>query len=412
MRPFSLYVHVPFCLHKCPYCDFNTYALTAIPEKDYVAAVRCELDFRATQAEWKGRPIQSIYFGGGTPSLLSRSAIRKIISEACALFPVAENVEISLEANPGTVDVDKLAGYRDAGVNRISFGAQSQDRDVLKTLGRLHTPEEVDAAVCASRAAGIQNINLDLMYGVPGQTRAQLEQDLRAFTSLGPQHLSCYGLTIEKGTPFFTSYKRGVLKLPPEETVVKMMEELTAFLAEAGFTHYEISNFARPGFEARHNLAYWNGDDYLGLGAGAHSFRAEVSGDRRTGARRWSNFALPEKYQEQATAHGTAESWQDALGPRELMFEFFFLGLRKMAGIRLSEFEKFFGITVDEAYPSVVTVLVDHQLLTLENDLLRLSERGILLADSVIENFASPEGEERRHEGTSDTTALLEAVGR
>lgn len=390
MRPFSLYVHIPYCLQKCPYCDFNTYALSSIPERDYIGALLAELDYFATQAEWRGRPIQSIYFGGGTPSLFSARSVRKLIEEACALFPITDRIELSLEANPGTVDGEKLSGYRDGGINRLSFGAQSLNPGILKALGRLHTPEEIRAAIEMARSAGISNVNLDLMYGAPGQTLEMLEQDIAAYVELAPSHISPYGLTIEKGTPFFTSYKKGIMKLPPEEHIAQMMERINEALPQAGFVHYEISNFARPGKEARHNLAYWNADDYLGLGAGSHSCFTERDGNRKLSARRWSNYALPNRYMQAAAAQGHAEGWSDALAPKDLMFEFFFLGLRKISGVKELDFEVQFGVPLSAAYPEILHIMVAEGLLQLSNGCLRLSPRGIMLADSVIENFSSP----------------------
>jgi oxygen-independent coproporphyrinogen-3 oxidase len=390
MKPYSLYVHIPYCLQKCPYCDFNTYALSSIPERDYTSALLAELDYFATRSEWKGRPIQSIYFGGGTPSLFSARSVRKFIEEACALFPITENIELSIEANPGTVDAEKLTGYKDCGVNRISFGAQSLDATILKALGRQHTPDDIRKAVELSHSAGISNINLDLMYGAPGQTMEMLEADLSAYLELAPSHISPYGLTIEKGTPFYTSFRKGIMKLPPEEKVACMMERVNEVLPKAGFHHYEISNFARPGKEARHNLAYWNGTDYLGLGAGSHSCFTEREGGRKISARRWSNYALPNRYMQAAAALGHAEGWHDTLAPKDLMFEFFFLGLRKMDGVKESDFEESFGVPISAAYPEIIQILTAEGLLEILGGKVKLTQRGMLLADSVVENFSSP----------------------
>lgn len=391
LRPFSLYVHIPYCAQKCPYCDFNTYALSSIPERDYVAALLADLDYRAAQPDWKGRPLQSIYFGGGTPSIFSPRSIAKVIAEACALFPIASDAEVAIEANPGSVDPDKLSALADGGINRISFGAQSLQLSTLRSLGRVHTPEDVIEAMRAAREVGIQNINLDLMYGAPAQTLSALKEDVAEYLSLNPAHISAYGLTIEKGTPFYTSFRKGLLPLPKEDVVADMMEYLNDALPASGFTHYEISNFARLGAEARHNLAYWNGDDYLGIGAGAHSCVAHFEGVRKLSARRWSNFALPVRYMKHAASEGTAEGWSDSLKGAELMFEFFFLGLRKTNGVLIQDFQSQFGVTVEEAYPTLLQILAGEGLLALEHGRLRLTARGLMLADSVIEQFAVTE---------------------
>lgn len=390
MKPFSLYLHIPFCFHKCPYCDFNAYAVSSIPEKEYISALLAELDYRASLPEWRARIVQTIYFGGGTPSLFQPSSIRKIISAICKTFPLDEDAEISLEANPGTITPESVAGYREAGVNRISLGAQSFDRMILKNLGRIHTPEQIEAAVEAAHGAGIHNLNIDLIYGSPGQTLEMLREDLSRALALKPTHVSAYGLTIEKGTPFYLSYKKGTLKLPREDAVVSMMEEVNEALPREGLHRYEVSNFAHIGKEARHNIAYWDGTDYLGLGAGAHSFNAVAGGEEKFGLR-WSNFALPNKYITEATSHGKAEGWTDALGFQEALFEYFFLGLRKTAGINLRAFEHRFGTTVAALYPALLQVLVEERLIKLEPDRLALTSRGLMLADSVIENFIQPE---------------------
>lgn len=399
--PFSVYVHIPFCLHKCPYCDFNTYALTNFPEFDYTNSLLAELDFYANQSTWAGRSVQSIFFGGGTPSLLSSRTIAKIINAIAQSFPVEDSVEISIEANPGNIDADYMLALLRAGVNRLSLGAQSLNPESLHKLGRLHTPEDVNIAVQSAHSAGFRNVNLDLLYGSPDQSLEMLKADLRGYIALKPEHISAYGLTVEKGTPFFFKQQRGQLPLPDEDSLLEMMEEVSNFLSWCGFEHYEISNFCMPGKGARHNIAYWTGADYLGLGAGAHSFTAQYGDQQRLSATRWSNYALPNKYMGSATAFGKAQSWQEVLSPQELWFEFFFLGLRMLRGVNLPEFERLFGIDSNLIYGPVIQILCDEGLLLCEDGNLRLSKKGIPLADSVIENFAQ--------NGTQPLT--LKAVG-
>lgn len=389
MKPIVLYIHVPFCLHKCPYCDFNTYALASIPEEEYVAALLAELDFRAELAEWRGREVRSIYFGGGTPSLFSARSISRIVASISRFFPVHYRAEISLEANPGTLDADYLSQLAAAGINRLSLGAQSLDPEVLKTLGRMHSPQQIETAVLSAREAGFNNLNLDLIYAAPGQTSASLQADLLAFAALEPEHISAYGLTIEKGTPFYQSYKRGLLRLPADDQVVEMMESVARHLTEAGFRQYEISNYARPGFEAQHNLAYWHGVDYLGLGAGAHSFLACEPPLGEVYGMRWSNFALPARYMSEAVTHGRAEGWRDKLNREEAIFEFFFLGLRTIEGVEQSEFEQRFGVRVEQLFPFVIPMLKEQELLAEHEGKLALTQKGLLLADSVIEHFVT-----------------------
>lgn len=389
MRPFSIYIHIPYCHQKCPYCDFNTYAVSSAPETDYTSALLAELDWKAAQEDWAGRPVQTIYFGGGTPSIFSTKSIKRILSVISQLFPTLDDIEISLEANPGTVSTDNLSGYRDAGVNRISFGGQSFNNDILKTLGRLHTPDQVEAAVESARVAGYRNMSMDLIYGVPNQTVSDLRTDALKCIELELPHVSGYSLTIEKGTPFYQSYKRGILKPAKDEIVLEMMHELTDVLSGGGLERYEISNFAMPLKEARHNLAYWNGDDYLGLGAGAHSFISYADKkDPAAFGKRWSNYALPQRYMESATTIGSAESWSETVDRSGSMFEFFFLGLRKTAGVSLDRFQDLFGESAETLYGELFEILLHEKLLEREGQFIRLSRRGTELADSVIENFA------------------------
>ena len=301
-----------------------------------------------------------------------------------------------MEANPGSVSEGSLRGFHEAGVNRVSFGAQSFSASTLRRLGRIHQPEQIEAAVVSARRAGIGNINLDLMYGAPEQTIDDVRADLAAAIKLDPEHLSAYGLTIEKGTPFFISYKKGILKLPKEESVVEMMAEVNGTLELCGLKRYGISNFAKSGYEARHNLAYWRGVDYLGLGAGAHSFCRQAvitaaDGAPRTVRRRWSNFGLPARYNSECAAHGHAESWSEEPSLKDAMFEFFFLGLRTIEGVNCQKFYDLFGYEIPSIYPARLEILQDQGLIEFFDGRLALTERGLMLADSVIEEFVEPE---------------------
>lgn len=387
MENFSLYIHIPFCYHKCPYCDFNTYAVSSIPEKEYVQALLSEIDYMSTREDWRGRQLNTIFFGGGTPSLFSASSIQKIIATVARIFPLSADTEVSLEANPGTTSSENLMGYREAGVNRLSFGAQSFKIETLKKLGRMHTPDQTVSSVEAARVAGYNNINLDLIYGIEGQTLSDLLNDLKTALELNPEHISAYGLTIEKGTPFFQKYKKGLMKLPEEGLVLEMMEVIKATLENNEFSHYEISNYCKAGREARHNLAYWNGDDYLGIGAGAHSFCLDRSSPSGLQGKRWSNYALPDKYIKTASSSGNTSSWTDTVNLENLFFEFFFLGLRKIAGVSKADFRRKFNFSVDELYPVTLQMLSEQGLIINETDNIRLSENGIFLADSVVESF-------------------------
>jgi oxygen-independent coproporphyrinogen-3 oxidase len=264
--PLSLYVHLPWCVRKCPYCDFNSHAVPVrgIPEGAYVAALLADLEFAALGCE--GRPLVSIFFGGGTPSLFSAASIGRIVDRATALLDPDAGLEVTLEANPGTVERGRFAAYRDAGVTRVSLGAQSFDDRHLAALGRIHAREETLAAVDELRAAGLDNFNLDLMYALPRQNLDGALDDLDRALELGPPHLSHYQLTLEPGTAF----ERRPPPLPDDDVAFAMQVACQSRIGAAGYRHYEVSAYAKPGCECRHNLNYWRFGDYLGVGAGAH----------------------------------------------------------------------------------------------------------------------------------------------
>jgi putative oxygen-independent coproporphyrinogen III oxidase len=263
--PLSLYIHVPWCVRKCPYCDFNSHQRDSeLPEADYIAALLTDLRSDAHYAQ--GRVLQSIFIGGGTPSLLSAQAYERLLSEVDKLVPFAHDIEITLEANPGTAEREKFRGFRAAGINRLSIGVQSFDAMQLQQLGRIHDGAEALRAADFARDAGFDNFNLDLMFGLPGQTTEQALNDLRTAIACAPTHLSWYQLTIEPNTEFF----RRPPVLPHDDAIAEMQDAGIALLAEHGYARYEISAYAQPGRRARHNLNYWEFGDYLGIGAGAH----------------------------------------------------------------------------------------------------------------------------------------------
>lgn len=391
LPPFSLYVHIPYCAQRCPYCDFNTYVVEKVPEQEYTAGLISELERRAALPAWKGRAVQSIFFGGGTPSLFEAASLERILSAIRCCFSLTSTCEITLEANPGTVTEDSLRRFSTAGIARVSFGAQSMTPETLVFLGRIHTVQETIDSYHAARRAGFENINLDLMYGIPGQTQEALEADISALLNLAPEHISTYSLTIEKGTPFFLRAERGDFTLPADDSVASMMDLISERLGSAGYEHYEISNFGKPGRASRHNMAYWNNEDYLGLGAGAHSYSAQESTAVSQHGRRWSNYAYPQKYLSELEAGRFAESWSDSLSRESALFEFFFLGLRRSTGVSLAEFEARFGVPLDSLYAIPVTELIRQGCLVREADRLIPTSRGRALLDSMLEHFVAVE---------------------
>jgi oxygen-independent coproporphyrinogen-3 oxidase len=379
---FSLYVHIPWCQSKCPYCDFNSHAASSWPEAEYTKALISELAHRADSAPYSGERIKTIFFGGGTPSLFDPKSIGAIIDAANRLCGIDDDAEITLEANPGTVDSTKLAGMRAAGVNRISFGAQSFNPATLKFLGRIHSADETRAAAKMAHGAGFDRLNLDLIFAVPGQTVADVLFDIESVTALEPDHISAYNLTFEEGTAFFMDLKRGKIKQLPTDEQAAMYQAVREEIPRRGYPMYEISNYAAVGHEARHNLTYWRGETYLGIGAGAHSF-ARVE----DGGRRWWNEKLPARYiaaiQEQSIAEAGAETIDDATAQSEYVF----LNLRLRTGFALADFHARFGRNFECIFGAIATPLLNNGLLTVDRGRVFLTDRGLEMADSVFAEF-------------------------
>ena len=379
---FSLYVHIPWCQSKCPYCDFNSHAAASWPEADYTRALISELEYRARAPSYSGQRIRTIFFGGGTPSLFDPKSIGQIIEAASRVCGIEDDAEITLEANPGTVDLAKLVGMRAAGVNRISFGAQSFNAATLKFLGRIHSADETRAAAKMAHRAGFERLNLDLIFAVPGQTVADVLFDIGSVAALEPDHISAYNLTFEEGTAFFTDLKRGRIKQLATDEQAAMYQAVREEIPRRGYAMYEISNYAAPGHEARHNLTYWRGQTYLGIGAGAHSY----AGDGR-GGRRWWNEKLPARYIAAIDARAHAEAGAESIDEATAQSEFVFLNLRLRDGFALADFHDRFGRNFECIFGGVATPLLNHGLLTIERGRVFLTDRGLEMADSVFAEF-------------------------
>ncbi len=379
--PFAVYVHVPWCRHVCPYCDFNVYASARPPGEAYVDALVTELSAYATRAPWSGRTAATVYLGGGTPSLFAPAAIGRLLDAVAARLGLAAEAEVTLEANPGTLTRERLAGYRTAGVNRLSLGAQTFDAALLRTLGRDHTPEDIPAAVEAARAAGVENVSLDLIFGVPGSALADWEHDLSAAIGLAPAHVSAYALTYETATPFHAWRAAGRIVAVDEDTEAAMAEATGALLGAAGYQRYEISSWARPGRESRHNVAYWTGADYLALGAGAHGFSSEP----RPG-RRWVNERQPERWTAAVARDGIGVATEEWLDVTTACADYMVAGLRRTAGVEPAAFERRFGVALDAAFPHLAGLVADG-LLERVGAQVRLTPRGLLFADTVAATF-------------------------
>jgi oxygen-independent coproporphyrinogen-3 oxidase len=379
---FSLYVHIPYCESKCPYCDFNSYAVKGWPEAEYVTALIAELAARVGQQPWSGEGLRTVFFGGGTPSLFEPASLARVLEAADRLFGIEPGAEITAEANPGTVDLRKLRAMREAGINRISFGAQSFNAQTLQFLGRIHSAEQTMSAVEQARAAGFTQLNLDLIFAVPGQTVEDVAADIAAAAALGPDHISAYNLTFEEGTAFGAALKAGRMSQLAEERQAAMYAMVRRELPRRGYAMYEISNYARPGCEARHNLTYWRAESYLGIGAGAHSYAADACKGRR-----WWNQRLPATYIAQVLKKGTAQAGSEALDEAVSASEFAFLNLRLTDGLDLRRFSRRFGLSLEQRFGPQLKRLIEGGLLLREEGRVRLSDRGLELADSVFAEF-------------------------
>lgn len=345
MPPLALYLHLPWCVKKCPYCDFNSHtAGPAIPRERYVKALQRDLRYEAPQAE--DRVVSSLFIGGGTPSLFSGAEIGQLLDSVREHFVLADDIEVTMEANPGTVERHNLAGYREAGVNRLSLGAQSFSADALTRLGRIHGPGEITQAVADARAAGFDNLNLDLMFALPGQTLAMALADLAQAVALAPEHLSFYQLTLEPNTVF---HQRPPAELPDDELSWDMQEAAFRHLEQAGYRRYEISAFARNGKSCRHNRNYWTFGDYLAVGAGAHG---KVT-DRAGRIWRYKKPAHPQTYMECAERDDLARHPLERVAEADLLFEFMLNALRLPDGFAERAFEERTGLSFDVARPGV-----------------------------------------------------------
>jgi oxygen-independent coproporphyrinogen-3 oxidase len=373
----GLYIHIPFCLRKCPYCDFYSTEAGAEPLQAYPQLLTRHLEWAAEHG-WQ-HPVDTIYFGGGTPSLLPAEAVRIIIEEIDRHYSVADDVEISLEANPGTVCLERLRGYRSAGVNRLSLGLQTGSDRLLRVLGRLHDRSQGLEAYAAARQAGFENISLDLMFALPGQSREDLEGDLQTYLDLGPEHLSCYGLTAEPATALHARVASGALSLPDEDQYADSFMLLHNRLNAAGFRHYEIANYARDGFDCRHNAGYWMRRPYLGVGAGAHSFLDDSWGSR------WQVAGDLPGYRQALQTGQDPMTCLETFGYESALSETIYLALRTRRGITDSDLQQRFGCTLQERFPQAIETCGEW----LQKDAGRwsLTPQGWLLFDRLIQAF-------------------------
>ncbi len=354
---FGVYVHFPYCLSKCPYCDFASIVSREIPQQRYARAVIAEMDLRLSKApSLAARKVDSIFFGGGTPSLWEPTWVALVLKAIHQRFRCDPAAEITLEANPGAADASRFQGFRGAGVNRLSIGVQSFEASTLRALGREHDGESASKAFEMARAAGFQNVSMDFIYGVHGQSIEQVVADARRAAAMNPEHLSAYALTLERETlaeevPLGRQLERGEIALPPDEVIVEMARAIRGIYEASGLARYEISNYARPGFHSRHNALYWTGGEYLGLGAGAAGHL------RAPTPFRYSNHRSPERYLRDVSGSKAPEAWREPLGSRELFEERLAMGLRLSNGIDIGAVCAEFGQALGERKSEVQRLL-------------------------------------------------------
>lgn len=369
--PMEIYIHIPFCIRKCDYCDFLSGPSGPEEQADYVQALLREIQ---AVEEGEGRSVSSIFIGGGTPSVLDERLLGDILREIRNRFKMEEDAEITIEVNPGTANIGKLQAYSEMGINRLSIGLQSPEDRELKILGRIHNYGQFLETYQEARTVGFDNINIDLMSALPDQTYEGWVKNLRTVAELEPEHISAYSLIVEEGTPFAARK----LNLPDEDTEYNMYEATAQILKEYGFEQYEISNYARKGRECRHNVGYWTRQDYLGFGLGASSLY---------GKERFANTADMKKYLENSKNPEKIREKEPSLTREDEMAEFMFLGLRMTKGISKADFQRCFGCTIESVYGEVLEKYESMELLVEKDGRIFLSREGIHVSNSIMAEF-------------------------
>ena len=370
-KPSSAYVHIPFCTQICYYCDFSKVFIKNQPVDAYLEHL-----IQETRSYEIGK-LRTLYIGGGTPTALSAQQLAYLLTELPKVMDLSEVEEFTIEANPGDLDPDKIAVLKDSQVNRVSLGVQTFDNKMLKKIGRSHQEQDIYDNIRHLKQAGFDNISIDLIYALPGQTMDQVKENVSKAIDLDIPHMSLYSLILENHTVFMNRMRRGKLPLPKEELEAEMFEYIIEELEKAGFEHYEISNFSKPGFESRHNLVYWDNAEYYGLGAGASGY---VDGIR------YKNHG-PIRHYLEAVEAGKARITEEHLTLEEKMEEELFLGLRKKTGVSKARFEEKFGVSFDQRYGQVVANLTEQGLLVPDDKQVRMTKRGLFLGDNVAEKF-------------------------
>tara|TARA_Y100001960_G_scaffold291819_1_gene333479 strand:+ start:160 stop:1323 length:1164 start_codon:yes stop_codon:yes gene_type:complete len=385
MNNLSIYVHWPWCKSKCPYCDFNSHTFKQYDEQLYVDCILKELEttYSNLNEEQKNQKVCSIYFGGGTPSLMQATSVKQIIDKIKDIFTLTDNVEISTECNPTSAEAQKMKEFADCGVNRVSIGVQSLRNDLLKFLGREHDKAEAMKAIKYAFSA-VENVNFDLIYGLPDQSLDDWKSDLEYALSVGTPHISCYQLTIEKNTAFYNLYKKKQLIMPSIDTQAEFFDYTRKFLMQHGYENYEVSNFAKPGFDCKHNVNIWQYNSYIGVGAGAHGRYINKYGDYIA----TQNIKAPSQYMDRIESQENAYSKTEILGVDEISFEMLLLGFRLKEGLNLKHLKQITSKDItDVVNEEKLNLFVKQGLLEYAGDYLRLTEKSYHLLNQIIEEL-------------------------
>lgn len=372
----GLYIHVPFCAQKCNYCDFNSFKIKGNDKQDYLYSIEKEMELYTE--EFKDKQFDSVFFGGGTPSILNIYELKRLLDSTFKYFNIKENAEISMECNPGTINKEKLIHMKKLGINRLSIGLQATQNHHLKYIGRIHSYEEFEKNYLEAREVGFDNINIDLMYALPNHKEEEWKLSLDKVISLNPEHISAYSLILEEGTKLYEMYDNDEFKLLDEDTDIKMYNYTINKLKENGYNQYEISNYSKKGKECKHNIIYWKCDNYLGLGPGASGYINNI---------RYSNIGNLDEYNSRVSQNIKPIEEEIILSEKDKIEEFIFMGLRMNEGINLNIFKERFNTKFEDLYKETMDKLIADKLMELHKDNLRLTQKGREISNTVFIEF-------------------------
>ena len=372
----GLYIHVPFCVQKCNYCDFNSFKIKGNDKKEYLNAI--EKEMKLYSDEFKNKQFDSVFFGGGTPSILNIEELKRLVGSVFENFNIKKTAEVSMECNPGTINKEKLIHMKELGINRLSIGLQAIQNHHLKYIGRIHSYEEFEKNYLEAKEVGFDNINIDLMYALPNHKKEEWKESLDKIISLNPSHISAYSLILEEGTKLYEMYDNEEFSLLDEDTDIEMYNYTINKLKENGYNQYEISNYSKEYKECKHNIIYWKCDNYLGLGPGASGYIGDI---------RYNNISDLNEYNHKISQNIKPIEEETILSEKDKIEEFIFMGLRMNEGISLKVFKERFNISIEDIYKEPIEKLIDSKLLELDKDNLKLTQKGREISNTVFIEF-------------------------